>query len=69
MSGGNGLPCQSGLFSTSEKPLPLTVLAMMTVGLSPATWLAASVKAWSMMLRSCPSISMVRAPKAMARSA
>ena len=35
MSGGNGLPCQSGLSSTSENPLPLMVLARITVGWSP----------------------------------
>ena len=35
MSGGNGLPCQPSLFSTSENPLPLMVLARITVG-----WLA-----------------------------
>ena len=36
MSGGNGLPCQPFLFSTSEKPLPLIVLARITVGWLPA---------------------------------
>src|SRR5216683_1002750 len=36
MSGGRALPCQPSLFSISEKPLPLTVLAMITVGLPVA---------------------------------
>src|SRR3989344_6507697 len=31
-SGASGLPCQPSLFSIKETPLPLTVLAMMTVG-------------------------------------
>ena len=35
MSGGNGLPCQPSLFSTSENPLPLMVLARITVGWLP----------------------------------
>ncbi len=33
MSGGSALPCQPSLFSISENPLPLMVLAMMIVGL------------------------------------
>jgi hypothetical protein len=36
MSGGSVFPCQPSLFSISEKPLPLIVLAMITVGLPVA---------------------------------
>ncbi len=54
MSAGNGLPCQPFLFSTSEKPLPLMVLARITVGWLPAVS-AATVIALSMAARSWPS--------------
>ena len=54
MSGGSGLPCQPSLFSISENPLPLTVLAMMMVGLS--VFESASPNALSTEARSCPSI-------------
>ena len=69
MSGGNGLPCQSGLSSTSENPLPLTVLARITVGFVPLALSAASASAWSISARSCPSMTSTWAPNAAARRA
>ena len=68
MSCGNGLPCQPFLFSTSEKPRPLIVLARITVG-----WLlagsVATVIALSTAARSCPSTLSTRAPNASIRRA
>ena len=68
MSAGNGLPCQPFLSSTSEKPLPLMVLARITVGRPPAVS-PASVIALSMAARSCPSTVSTRAPNASIRRA
>ena len=50
MSGGSALPCQPSLFSISENPLPLIVLAMITVGFS--VFDSASPKARSIAARS-----------------
>ena len=60
MSGGNAFPCQPSLFSISVKPLPLMVLAMITVGLPVLD--SASPKARSMAAMSCPSITIGKQP-------
>ena len=65
MSGGSALPCHPSLFSISEKPLPLTVRAMITVGL-PVLEMA-SPNARSMLPRSWPSITMGKHPNASTR--
>src|SRR6185437_14252570 len=66
MSSGSGFPCQSGSFSTSENPLPLTVRAMMTVGRSAR---AAASYAAVISSTSCPSIVSERQPNAVTRCA
>ena len=65
MSGGSTLPCQPSLFSISEKPLPLIVLAMITVGLPVAD--SACPYARSTAVTSCPSITIGKHPNASTR--
>ena len=66
MSGGSALPCQPSLLAISLKPLPLTVRAMITVGLPVAS--RAAPRALSIAAGSWPSITTAVQPNASTRA-